>query len=255
MAMRQDSTRTSDRMRPSLNPSVLRMASSLVRSRIACAMVLADTSRIVNSTAPAMAIMMLPMSPICLAKPDDERLLGRGLGLVRRVREHCVELLRDRLGLSRILQLDHVPADLIVAVVLVPDRLVHVVVVEEELRLVDALLGRVVDAVDGELPRAAVRRAVDDALQRDAVPDLPPEAARGVDADDGAGAVGEPGLLLVLGHLEFRIDPQPALRIHRHVGEEILRILVDAAEPVGVAQVGDALGARDALLVRAAGSG
>ena len=34
-------------------------------------------------------------------------------------------------------------------------RLVHVVVVEEELRLVDALLGRVVDAVDGEVPRAS----------------------------------------------------------------------------------------------------
>ncbi len=49
-------------------PSVFNTASSLVRSRTDCAIVLATTSRIVKRTATRMAIMIAPMSPICFAK-------------------------------------------------------------------------------------------------------------------------------------------------------------------------------------------
>ena len=52
------------------NPSVFSTASSLVRSRTDCAIVLAATSPNINSTTVAIAIMIAPMSPICLAKPS-----------------------------------------------------------------------------------------------------------------------------------------------------------------------------------------
>ena len=74
---------------------------------------------------------------------------------------------------------------------------------EEQLRLVGALDRRVVDAVDGELPRAAIGPPVDRALDRHALADLPAVPLRRVGADDRAGAIGEPGLLLILGQLEF----------------------------------------------------
>ena len=76
-------------------------------------------------------------------------------------------------------------------------------VVEEQIGLVGALDLRIVDAVDREFPRTAVRAAVDGALNRDALTDLPAVLLRGVDADDGAGPIGEPGLLLILGQVEL----------------------------------------------------
>src|SRR5262249_45416411 len=38
-------------------------------------------------------------------------------------------------------------------------------------------------------------------------------------------------------NLELRIDAQIALRINREVGKEVLRILVDSVEPVGMRHV------------------
>ena len=68
--MNRDSARTNVRIRALENPSVFNTASSLVRSRTACAIVLATTRRIVKSTAVKMAIMIDLMSPTCLAKPS-----------------------------------------------------------------------------------------------------------------------------------------------------------------------------------------
>src|SRR6476469_650159 len=69
-ARNTDSSRTRLRMRPSPNPSVFNTASSLVRSRIACAIVLPATSRIVNIAIATIHIMILPMSPIWLAQSE-----------------------------------------------------------------------------------------------------------------------------------------------------------------------------------------
>ena len=57
-------------MRPLPNPSVFSTASSLVRSRIACAIVLPETSRIVNIAMPTIHIMIEPMSPTCFAQSE-----------------------------------------------------------------------------------------------------------------------------------------------------------------------------------------
>ena len=62
-AIAHDSTSTSVRIKPSLNPSVFSTASSLVRSRIDCAMALPATNRMKNITIDAIAIMIAPMSP------------------------------------------------------------------------------------------------------------------------------------------------------------------------------------------------
>lgn len=53
---------------PSLKPMAFMTASSPVRSRIACAMVLPDTSRIIRSTAVATRIVIDPTSPTLRAK-------------------------------------------------------------------------------------------------------------------------------------------------------------------------------------------
>ena len=68
--MKSDSARTSARIAPPVKPSVLRTASSLVRSRTDCAIVLAATSPNMNRTTDEIAIMMAPMSPICVANPS-----------------------------------------------------------------------------------------------------------------------------------------------------------------------------------------
>ena len=54
---------------PSEKPSVLRIASSGMRSRIDCAMVLPVRSRSVKNTAARIRATSAPTSPICLAKP------------------------------------------------------------------------------------------------------------------------------------------------------------------------------------------
>ena len=69
-AMNSDSASTSVRIVGPENPSVFSTASSLVRSRTDCAIVLAATRPNMNSTVDEIAIMMLPMSPICFANPS-----------------------------------------------------------------------------------------------------------------------------------------------------------------------------------------
>ena len=54
---------------PSEKPSVFKMASSGMRSRMDWAMVLPVRIRMVKKTAIRMRVTSAPMSPICLAKP------------------------------------------------------------------------------------------------------------------------------------------------------------------------------------------
>ena len=64
-----DSARTRASTIRSEKPSVFSTASSLVRSRTDCAIVLPATSRIVKKTAVITARRIAPMLPIWLAKP------------------------------------------------------------------------------------------------------------------------------------------------------------------------------------------
>jgi hypothetical protein len=70
--MRVDSSSTIRRIRPSPNPSVFSTASSLMRSRMACAIVLPATSRIVNIAIATIHIMIEPMSPTCFAQSETK---------------------------------------------------------------------------------------------------------------------------------------------------------------------------------------
>ncbi len=90
-AMKSDSARTSTRIRPPEKPSVLSTASSLVRSRTDCAIVLAAMSSMVKSTADEDGDHDRADVADLLREALDESLFGRGLGLGRRVREHLVE--------------------------------------------------------------------------------------------------------------------------------------------------------------------
>ncbi len=63
-----DSTITSISTVPSLKPSVLSVASSGMRSRTACAMVLPVSSSRVKNTAPMIEVTIMPMSANCLMK-------------------------------------------------------------------------------------------------------------------------------------------------------------------------------------------
>ena len=68
--IKSDSERTRARILLSVKPTVLSTASSFVRSRTDCTIVLAATKPNINRTVDAIAIMMEPISPTCLAKPS-----------------------------------------------------------------------------------------------------------------------------------------------------------------------------------------
>jgi hypothetical protein len=86
-------------------------------------------------------------------------------------------------------------------------------------------------------------------LQHDPIADAPPVFLGEAVADDTAGAIGEERLLLVRRQQDLRIHPQVALGIDGELPEEILRILVDAAEPVRPGDVLHAGRAADDLAV------
>ena len=64
-------------------------------------------------TTPAIAIMIAADVADLLGEVRDERLLGRGLGLGRRVGEHRVDALGELIRRRRIGDPEDVPADLI----------------------------------------------------------------------------------------------------------------------------------------------
>ena len=61
---------------PSEKPSVFMIASSGMRSRTDCAMVLPVMIRMVKKTAARMRVTRAPRSPICLAKPTANSFSG-----------------------------------------------------------------------------------------------------------------------------------------------------------------------------------
>ena len=178
-AMTQDSSSTSARIRPSLKPSVFSTPSSFVRSRIDCAMALPATNRMKNMTMAAIAIMMAPMSPICLAKSDTNAFSVAVLVSAGEFANIPSMRLRELIGRRRVGDPEDVPADLTVEVARsCGTSRSRYVPVEEELRLVGALDRRIVDAVDREFPGRAVRLPVDRRDQRNAIADLPFELLR-----------------------------------------------------------------------------
>ena len=178
--MKSDSASTSARIAPPEKPSVLSTASSLVRSRTDCAIVLAATRPNMNSTVEEIAIMIAPMSPICFAK-----LSTNPFSVV-------VFVSADELAnISSNVRLSATACDgsaiLTTYQPTCPSPcgavLVEIVVPEEELRLVDAVLA-VVDAGDVELPGLSLLRLPDRAGQRNAIADLPAEPLGEIPADD-----------------------------------------------------------------------
>src|SRR5207237_6604201 len=99
--------------------------------------------------------------------------------------------------------------------------------VEEQVVRHRLVVRRVNDAGDREAPVAGK----DLADERDRVADLPTESLRQPFADDAGVALGDEVLRTAL--LEAQIeDLQRGLRLDREVGEEVLAVLVVAAEPV-----------------------
>ena len=92
-------------------PSVFSTPTSLVRSRTDCAIVLAATSSIVNSTATRIAIMIAPMSPICFAKPSTNPFSVVVFVSADELANIPSNFARHLLRLRRIRDLHHVPAD------------------------------------------------------------------------------------------------------------------------------------------------
>ena len=176
-AIRQDSASTRPSTPRSVKPSVLSTASSPIRSRTDCAMVLPATSRMVKKTTATMAIRIAADVADLLGEALHEGPLGLGLGLGRRVGELGVDRRGDLGRPLGVVDPHDVPADDALA----PGAgLVEVVVVEEEAGRVGALLGALVDAHEVELPAAAaVLLAPDRRLDRDPVADLPAEPLGG----------------------------------------------------------------------------
>ena len=92
------------------------------------------------------------------------------------------------------------------------------------------------DAADGEL----VVAGKDIADEGDAVADLEVEFVGEVAADDAGGAVAFEGVALIVGDFEVLVDGEDFVGIDGEAREEVLGILVGAAEPVGDQDFADA---------------
>ena len=225
--MKSDSARISPRIVPPLNPRVLSTASSLVRSRTDCAIVLAATRPNMKSTTDEMAIMIAPMSPICFANPSM-----KPFSVVVFVSADELANISSKVLLSatacdasEIFTTYHPTSPSPSA-----RFSFEIVVPEEELRLVNAVVA-VVDADEVEFPCLALLRLPDRPGERDAVSDLPAEALGEIAAHDRALAVRQPGGRLVRRKPEFRVDLQKRLRLDGDVREEVRWLPVDAVEP------------------------
>ena len=111
-------------------------------------------------------------------------------------------------------------------------RLLEIIVTAKERGGVRVLVGTVKDAHEVEVPHpVAVLLGPDRRLDRDLVADLPAEALGGLPAHDGTGPRFQPRLLLLRRKEHLRMHVQKFLRHDRILHEEVLRVLVDAAEP------------------------
>ena len=182
---------------PLVKPSVFSTASSGMRSRTACAMVLPVSSSRVKNTAPMIAVTIRPMSANCLSEGLVERLLGLRLGFAVGVLRDRIDGLGHARGVVHVVQLDHVPADLAVDVLV---GFVEVLPVEQQLVLLALASCR--------RPRLKVPRSVSGqallpsfcgkmvACSGMVSPTFQPKLLGQRLADDGAGAVVLPGLQL-----------------------------------------------------------
>ena len=137
--------------------------------------------------------------------------------------------MRDLVRARRILDLDRIPADR----PRVAGPLHQIFVVKEELRLVDVRRGAPVDADDLELEGIglAVLRPEERGLDRNPIAELPAETRGELPPDERAGPGVHPSLAIVAVDDELGVDAQDPLGVDRHVREEVLRVLIDAAEP------------------------
>src|SRR5208283_1959808 len=120
------------------------------------------------------------------------------------------------------------------------DALLEIVPLEPELRRVVLWGPAMINAVDNELPGSA---AIDCGLDGDAVTNLPAKALGRAGAHDCPLAVLEKGVPLVIRHDQFGDYLALVFRVDHELREEVLLVLVDAAEPV---VMGHRLNARNA---------
>ena len=241
--MSSDSTSTSTSTARSVKPTVFSTASSPVRSRTEMAMVLPVTSSSVKNTTLPMATIRNSMLPICSTK-EAMNAYSRWVRVSQaELAKRLVDGLGHRDGVGARRHAHRVPAH----VALRPRRrlLLQVVPAEPELREVVVGARARVDAAHVELPVAGEDRALD----RDAVADLPAEAVGGGLAHHGALLVGQEGLPLVVGDQELAVHVPVRLGVDRELREEVLLVLVHAAEPVGAGRLLDARHAQDAVAV------
>ena len=159
-----------------------------------------------------------------------ERGFGFALGFVIGIRRDRIDGLRHPRRVVGIVQRHRVPAHLVLDVVV---GFIEVLPVHHQLAFFVGgqctVLGAV-DALQFQRPVVAAAAREDRGLQRDGVTDLPAELLGQGFADDGAGAGLLPVFQLRRVDLQFAVHVEVVGR-HREVREEVLRILVDAAEP------------------------
>src|ERR1700722_20166014 len=160
-----------------------------------------------------------------------------GFGFERRIGEHGVDGFDDPRGVVGGIKLHRVPAGLAFAE---GASLLQILLLQPELGQVFAVARTVVDAANVEFPNAAVDRS----LQWHPVANFPFEAIGGLLADDGTFAVVHKSLPLIIRNRQLGEDQALGVRINGETGEEILRVLVNPAEP---ALIGDVLHAGNPL--------
>ncbi len=171
-------------------------------------------------------------------------LLGLGAGLVGRVGEFFVDRLADAHRVFGVADAQDVPPD-----EPLEERrplLLEVLSLEPELREVVLCGATFVDRLEVELPGSGEGRALDG----DAVADLPAESLGEGRSRHAPRPVGQERLPLLLGDLELRVDGPVGVGVDRELGEEVLLVLVDPAEPRGEGHVRDPGDPLDAVAVR-----
>src|SRR5262249_4850166 len=145
-----------------------------------------------------------------------------------------------------IVQFQHIPAH--VALHAVRHALLEKLPLEPELALVAAYFVGVVDAVEREFP--VVAGAEEGILDRDAVADFPAETLCRFCSGDRAGAIFYKIVPLIIRNAELGKNLALIFDVDRELREEILLVLVDAAEPVVVRERFYAGNAQDLVLIR-----
>src|SRR6266853_4989860 len=153
--------------------------------------------------------------------------LGFRLGFRGRIRKSRVDCFGHAHGVVRVFQFQNVP----------PDRafyrrrniFVKVFPLQPELTLVAARVVIRVDGVQIELP--SLGRTIESVFQWYAIANLPSKALRESGSDDCALPVAYKVLPLVVGNFHLRHDLTLILNVNDELREEVLFILINAAEP------------------------